>query len=62
MAALAVPAVVAGVVIAASGGKKAAAATVSVSPSDCGKGFTAPGRGGRPSRCTTPAARRPRCT
>ncbi|MFC5908620.1 EfeM/EfeO family lipoprotein, partial [Streptacidiphilus monticola] len=48
VAALAVPAVVAGVVIAASGGKKAAAATVSVSPSDCGKGFTAP----RPGRQT----------
>ncbi|MFI9272362.1 iron uptake transporter permease EfeU [Kitasatospora sp. NPDC052896] len=41
---VAVPAVVAGVVIAVSGGKPAAAGTVTVSDaqSDCGKGFTAP--------------------
>ncbi|MFI0723519.1 iron uptake transporter permease EfeU [Streptomyces sp. NPDC021224] len=48
VAVLAVPAVVAGLVIAASGGKKAAASTVSVSETDCGKGFTAP----RPGRQT----------
>jgi len=42
VAVIAVPAVVAGVMIAASGGKKAAAATVSVSPTECGKGFTGP--------------------
>jgi high-affinity iron transporter len=41
-AVVAVPAVVAGVVIAASDGKQAAAATVSVSPTECGKGFSAP--------------------
>ncbi|MHA6764104.1 iron uptake transporter permease EfeU [Streptacidiphilus sp. PAMC 29251] len=37
-----VPAVVAVAVIAASSGKPAAAATVSVSPTACGQGFTAP--------------------
>ncbi|MFG1807647.1 iron uptake transporter permease EfeU [Streptomyces sp. NPDC049040] len=42
VAVVAIPAVAAGVVIAASGGKKAAALTVSVSESDCGRGFTAP--------------------
>ncbi|MFC1418022.1 iron uptake transporter permease EfeU [Streptacidiphilus cavernicola] len=42
VAAVAVPAVVAATVIAASSGKPAAAATVSVSPTDCGNGFTAP--------------------
>ena len=42
VAAVAVPAVVAAAVIAAGSGKPAAAATVSVSPSDCGRGFTAP--------------------
>ncbi|WP_042385555.1 iron uptake transporter permease EfeU [Streptacidiphilus melanogenes] len=42
VAVVAVPAVVAGVVIASSDGKQAAAATVSVSPTECGKGFTAP--------------------
>ena len=42
VAAVAVPAVVAAAVISASSGKPAAAATVSVSPTDCGKGFTAP--------------------
>ncbi|SHN27554.1 iron uptake transporter permease EfeU [Actinacidiphila paucisporea] len=41
VAVVAVPAVIAGVVIAGSGAKKAAA-TVSVSPTTCGKGFTAP--------------------
>ncbi|SEG57668.1 high-affinity iron transporter [Actinacidiphila yanglinensis] len=48
VAVVAIPAVAAGVVIAASGGKKAAASTVSVSGADCGKGFTAP----RPGRQT----------
>jgi high-affinity iron transporter len=48
VAVVAVPAVVAGVLIAASGGKKAAAATVSVSPTECGKGFDGP----RPGRQT----------
>ncbi|WP_037602128.1 iron uptake transporter permease EfeU [Streptacidiphilus rugosus] len=42
VAVVAVPAVVAGAVIAGSSGKQAAAATVSVSPTECGKGFTAP--------------------
>ncbi|WP_031523742.1 iron uptake transporter permease EfeU [Streptomyces sp. NRRL F-5123] len=42
VAVLAVPAVAAGVVIAASGGKKPAASTVSVSETACGEGFTAP--------------------
>jgi high-affinity iron transporter len=42
VAVVAVPAVVAGVVIVSSNGKQAAAATVSVSPTECGKGFTAP--------------------
>jgi high-affinity iron transporter len=42
VAVVAVPAVVAGAVIVSSGGKQAAAATVSVSPTECGKGFTAP--------------------
>jgi high-affinity iron transporter len=41
-AVVAVPAVVAGAAIASSDGKRAAAATVSVSPTECGKGFTAP--------------------
>ncbi|TDU03149.1 high-affinity iron transporter [Streptomyces sp. 846.5] len=39
---VAVPAVVAGLVIATGNGKPAAAATVTVSPTECGKGFTAP--------------------
>ncbi|MEZ0068879.1 high-affinity iron transporter [Streptacidiphilus sp. MAP12-20] len=42
VAVVAVPAVVAATVIATSSGKQAAAATVSVSPTECGKGFTAP--------------------
>ncbi|MEY9874017.1 high-affinity iron transporter [Streptacidiphilus sp. MAP12-33] len=42
VAVVAVPAVVAGAVIVSSDGKQAAAATVSVSPTECGKGFTAP--------------------
>ncbi|MHA6761346.1 iron uptake transporter permease EfeU [Streptacidiphilus sp. PAMC 29251] len=42
VAVVAVPAAVAGTVIAAGGGKPAAAATVSVSPTACGTGFTAP--------------------
>ncbi|WP_042366180.1 iron uptake transporter permease EfeU [Streptacidiphilus neutrinimicus] len=42
VAVVAVPAVVAGVVIASSDGKRPAAATVSVSPTECGKGFAAP--------------------
>ncbi|MEY9847591.1 high-affinity iron transporter [Streptacidiphilus sp. BW17] len=42
VAAVAVPAVAAGAVVAVSGGKPAAAATVSVSPTECGKGFPAP--------------------
>ncbi|RAG87678.1 iron permease [Streptacidiphilus pinicola] len=41
-AVVAVPAVVAAVVIVSSDGKQAAAATVAVSPTECGKGFTAP--------------------
>ncbi|MFC1431788.1 iron uptake transporter permease EfeU [Streptacidiphilus sp. N1-3] len=41
-AVVAVPAVVAVAVIASSGGKPTATATVSVSPTACGKGFTAP--------------------
>ncbi|MEY9962031.1 high-affinity iron transporter [Streptacidiphilus sp. MAP12-16] len=41
-AVVALPAVVAGAVIASSGGKQAVAATVSVSPTACGQGFTAP--------------------
>ena len=41
-AAVAVPAVIASVIIGASGGKPAAAATVTVSQSACGKGFAAP--------------------
>jgi high-affinity iron transporter len=40
-AVIAVPAVVAGAVIAGTGGK-AAAQTIAVSPTECGKGFTAP--------------------
>ncbi|MEY9835097.1 iron uptake transporter permease EfeU [Streptacidiphilus sp. EB103A] len=39
---VAVPAVVAGLVIATGNGKPASAATVTVSPTECGKGFTAP--------------------
>lgn len=39
---VAVPAVVAGAVIAVSDGKKDSAATVAVSEQECGKGFTAP--------------------
>ncbi|MDH6127111.1 iron uptake transporter permease EfeU [Kitasatospora sp. GP82] len=39
---VAVPAVVAGAVIAVSGGKPADSATVAVSEEDCGKGFTTP--------------------
>ncbi|MGK4583864.1 iron uptake transporter permease EfeU [Kitasatospora sp. HPMI-4] len=39
---VAVPAVVAGAVIAVSGGKPAGSSTVSVSEEDCGKGFTTP--------------------
>ncbi|MFC1401020.1 MULTISPECIES: iron uptake transporter permease EfeU [Streptacidiphilus] len=42
VAVVAVPAVVAGAVIAAGNGKPAAAATVTVSPTACGKGFTTP--------------------
>ena len=42
VAVVAVPAVVAGLVIATGNGKPAAAATVTVSPTECGKGFTAP--------------------
>ncbi|MFB7743510.1 iron uptake transporter permease EfeU [Streptomyces sp. NPDC056132] len=41
-AVVAVPAVVAGAVVALSGSKPAGAGTVSVSERDCGKGFTAP--------------------
>jgi high-affinity iron transporter len=41
-AVVAVPAVIAGLVVAFSGGKPAAAQTVAVSETDCGKGFTAP--------------------
>ncbi|SEL40560.1 iron uptake transporter permease EfeU [Streptacidiphilus jiangxiensis] len=41
-AVVAVPAVVAGAVIVGSDGKQAAAATVAVSPTQCGQGFTAP--------------------
>ncbi|MEZ0091413.1 iron uptake transporter permease EfeU [Streptacidiphilus sp. EB129] len=41
-AVVAVPAVAAAAVISASGGKPVAAATVSVSPTACGAGFTAP--------------------
>ncbi|CAG6392019.1 FTR1 family protein [Streptomyces cocklensis] len=41
-AVIAVPAVIAGVVITASGGKEAVTATIAVSPTECGKGFTAP--------------------
>ncbi|WP_042399708.1 iron uptake transporter permease EfeU [Streptacidiphilus carbonis] len=40
-AAVVVPVVVAGVIVGASGGRPAAAATVSVSPTACGQGFTA---------------------
>jgi high-affinity iron transporter len=50
VAVVAIPAVAAGVVIAASGGKKAAASTVSVSEADCGKGFTPPQPGRRTFR------------
>jgi len=39
---VAVPAIVAGVVIAAGSGKKTESQTVAVSPTECGKGFTAP--------------------
>jgi high-affinity iron transporter len=42
VAVVAVPAVVAGLVIATGNGKPAAAATVTVSPTACGKGFTTP--------------------
>jgi high-affinity iron transporter len=41
-AVVAVPTVIAAAVIAASSGKPAAAATVAVSPTDCGQGFGAP--------------------
>jgi high-affinity iron transporter len=44
---VAVPAVIAGLVIAVGGGGKATAQTVSVSATDCGKGFTAPKPGRR---------------
>ncbi|WP_328462018.1 iron uptake transporter permease EfeU [Streptomyces sp. NBC_00448] len=44
---IAVPALVAGLVVALSDGKPAGAQTVAVSESDCGKGFTAPGTGRR---------------
>ncbi|WP_405864432.1 iron uptake transporter permease EfeU [Streptomyces sp. NBC_00005] len=42
VAALAAPAVLAGVLVAVGGDKPASAATVTVSPADCGKGFSAP--------------------
>ncbi|MBM9509635.1 iron uptake transporter permease EfeU [Actinacidiphila acididurans] len=41
-AVVAVPALIAGLVVAFSGGKPAAAQTVAVSENDCGKGFSAP--------------------
>ncbi|MDN0200665.1 iron uptake transporter permease EfeU [Streptomyces sp. S.PNR 29] len=41
-AALAAPALVAGVLVAVSGAKPASAATITVSPADCGRGFAAP--------------------
>ncbi|WP_329371198.1 FTR1 family protein [Streptomyces sp. NBC_00669] len=44
---IAVPTLVAGLVVALSDGKPAGAQTVAVSESDCGKGFTAPGTGRR---------------
>ncbi|MEE4543072.1 iron uptake transporter permease EfeU [Streptomyces sp. V4-01] len=46
-AAVAVPALTAGLVVAFSGGKPAGAQTVAVSETDCGKGFTAPAPGRR---------------
>ncbi|MFG2133570.1 iron uptake transporter permease EfeU [Streptomyces sp. NPDC048751] len=47
VAALAVPALLAGVLVAVGDAKPAAAATIDVSTADCGKGFTAPRAGRR---------------
>ena len=49
-AVIALPAAVAGLIVAFSGGRPAGAQTVAVSESDCGKGFTAPGIGRRTFR------------
>ncbi|MEV0634986.1 iron uptake transporter permease EfeU [Streptomyces sp. NPDC050619] len=47
VAALAAPALLAGVLVAVGDAKPASAATITVSPADCGKGFTAPEPGRR---------------